>query len=412
VVEAKPFVGIFMSNSQNRSNNGVVCPYCQKKTDAYSPFPNLEISACRECGNGWFDKGKLAHALRTSTDTPPDASRFIEPDNTQSAQRLACPRCPDSRLFQWKCRSIEFHRCEKCGGILLPLKHMRDLRSLFPEPKSSLPKSVAPQTISCNAVSTPQNSESPADSPILRIVAIPVALFIGYVFTLSHGLSILAWFFSIIFHEIGHAAPAWISGFSAIPIPFGFCWVANDRSSLIIIFFIMLWSTGIFLAIKWKSIILSILFAGLLFLQFKMSFFISTDRAKEIWIASGQGGELVLGAVLVAAFVYPLPKQLRWDFWRFPALAAGGLLFTSSFLKWFKVSKGQGEIPWGSAMGGEGRDGDLERLHDIYGWSTDLITKNYYLIAKICLAWIALHYIVGIFSCSVAVPVSVNRTRI
>lgn len=144
-------------------------------------------------------------------------------------------------------------------------------------------------------------------------------------------------------------------------------------------------------------------FAVLLLTQIKLSFFTSSDEARQIAIAAGIGLELVYGGLFIGAFHYHLPRSLRWDFWRFLALFLGALIYSHTTLLWVKIRFGLAKIPWGSAVGTT-NDGDLNKLLRQWQWTEADIIERFSGLALLSLVWILGHYIVSL-------PSMVRRIR-
>ncbi len=390
--------------------NAIICPCCLVEVKDFSPFPKLVVNLCNSCGNCWFDKGELALVLRTSADLPANARSIVElscektqSDEVQSEKelKLPCPRCSGVFLRPWMLENERFHKCESCHGILIKLKMIQShtIRVSDISAKPLMGSSIASQTERKNEYkneSLTVKESNPLDSRAITFWAMPMMFFAAGVVSFSGRFSVLEWLFSIPFHEFGHAFAAWLGGRSAVPIPYGFTWWGNQRCTSIIQIFIILWLLGVLAAYRTRSLTLAIIFASLFIFQLRMSFFITESQLEEIMIASGLAGEVILGCVLVGAFVYTLPKVLRWDFWRFPALFVGSILLSHSGVLWLGIKMGRLPIPWGSAMGGEGRNGDLQRLHDSFGWTENFIVKKYATVVILSLAWVVVHYVAGV----------------
>jgi hypothetical protein len=79
---------------------------------------------------------------------------------------------------------------------------------------------------------------------------------------------------------------------------------------------------------------------------------------------------------LLAAFHFPLPDRLRWDFWRWPALLPGSVCFTHALLLWARAAGDASQLPWGAAIGDDS-DGDINRLVRDFGWSAAALASFY-----------------------------------
>ncbi len=108
-------------------------------------------------------------------------------------------------------------------------------------------------------------------------------------------------------------------------------------------------------------------------------------------ILGGALGELVLGALLLIAFHFPLPDRLRWDFWRWPALLPGAVCFGQAALLWIRSAGDASQVPWGAAIGDES-DGDMNRLVRDFGWSAAELTSFYLKVAALSALALGLAY--------------------
>jgi hypothetical protein len=95
-----------------------------------------------------------------------------------------------------------------------------------------------------------------------------------------------------------------------------------------------------------------------------------------IW--GGGGGDFIVSTFFILGFYFRLPDRLRWDFFRFPVLFIGVYCFVSSYEMWLDISSAALELPFGS-FGGDRSDtgGDLNRLHNEFGWSDAKIIKSF-----------------------------------
>jgi hypothetical protein len=109
--------------------------------------------------------------------------------------------------------------------------------------------------------------------------------------------------------------------------------------------------------------------------------FVPARLTSMLQILSGALGEIVIGALVLMTFHFPLPDRLRWDFWRWPALMPASLCLAQSLLLWSRAVHDVRQIPWGSAIGSEA-DGDMNRLVASFGWKPAALA-TFYLTAGI-----------------------------
>jgi hypothetical protein len=194
-------------------------------------------------------------------------------------------------------------------------------------------------------------------------------------------------------HELGHAIVAWLSGYGATPLPFGWTNVSEDRSPMVYfcfltLLFILFWS-GWREQKRWGMVMAMMLSI----IQFYLTW-IMPEYSTTTWISfGGVGGELLLSTVLMVCFYFPLPDRLRWDFWRYPVLLMAAYTFTASFGLWHQIKAGAADIPWGSMLGGQGdAGGDMNKL-SASGWSDVQIVSAYSHLGNICVV-----VLVGIYA--------------
>jgi hypothetical protein len=168
-------------------------------------------------------------------------------------------------------------------------------------------------------------------------------------------------------HELGHALAAWWSGRRALPLPIGFTAWSEERSSLLVgmqvLFVALLALHGVR---ERKALPVAIAVA----LGLAVGVGVTTPLAvSEGWvIAAGQIGETLLPAVFVAAFHLPLPRRLRWDFWRWLVALVALFALASAVRSGWQIADGERPLPWGALLGNES-DGDLNRLVGEHGWT-------------------------------------------
>jgi Zn-finger nucleic acid-binding protein len=238
-----------------------------------------------------------------------------------------------------------------------------------------------------------QTSSEPADRVSFEhglgnVLGVPLALGLGLLFCstpVGHFLGALA---GMPFHELGHALASWLSSRFAVPLPFFTVW--HERQS--VLFGLSVAATLVWLG--WRSrheqrrfgLVLSL---GLLSIQIGLSWFVPARLTSMLQILSGALGEIVIAALVLVAFHFPLPDRLRWDFWRWPALLPASLCLARSLLLWSRAVDDVRQIPWGSAIGSEA-DGDMNRLVASFGWKPAELATFYLTAGITSLAALAL----------------------
>jgi hypothetical protein len=184
------------------------------------------------------------------------------------------------------------------------------------------------------------------------------------------------------FHELGHALASWLGSRFAVPLPFFTVW-SNEQSLPFGLALAALLGWFGFYSLREGRRFGLVLAAALLTAQLWLSCFVSARASLMFQILGGALGEIVLGALVLAAFHFPLPDRLRWDFWRWPALLPGAVCFGQAVLTWLAAARDARRIPWGSAIGDES-DGDMNRLVRDFGWSAAELARFY--LGAACLA--------------------------
>ena len=186
-------------------------------------------------------------------------------------------------------------------------------------------------------------------------------------------------------HECGHATIAWLCGYKALPLPFGWTSIGNERSpfvyfSILILLGLLFWS-GHKENRRWPMG----LAVALAILQFYMTWLISEHTTYLLFSFGGIGGEFYLSTLLIVSFFFPLPEYWRWDFYRYPAVLAASFTFIGSFSRWRQIKKGLEGIPWGTLFGGASDSGgDMNQLSEIYGWRDQQIIDVYNSLGSLC----------------------------
>lgn len=218
----------------------------------------------------------------------------------------------------------------------------------------------------------------------LRAIAVPVAFVLSLLFYLSpSGHSLQRTFLTMIPHELGHAATAWLAGITAIPsvwktLVFGRGWLVP-----------ILVGTGnaALLWFGWKRNRTPLLLAGLALggLQLVLT---TTDLASaQVAITfGGDAGAMIIGTLLVLTFFAPPGSAFRKGALRWGLLVIGAATVTDTFATWWTARTDRSVIPFGEIEGVGGSDPTKLAAA---GWSVDQIVDRYVLVGGVCLAVIA-----------------------
>jgi hypothetical protein len=231
------------------------------------------------------------------------------------------------------------------------------------------------------------------DSVKANALTLPIAMAIAW---LTHALFITRFFlgfFSLQFHELGHAMHAWMLSRFAMPLFYGETIWHLKRSLGVYVLLIAAEAVTAYWSFRENKFFLPFVCACLFFVQTRL---LSADQTTaEMWMVfGGVAGEFYLSTFLVVASFYQLPPVLRWDFWRFPALGVGTYVFWDSYSFWLDVARGRKQLPLGTLLqGAKDNHGDMNRLIHPFGWTEQSITHAYLSIGHVCLAIVIAHYI-------------------
>lgn len=222
------------------------------------------------------------------------------------------------------------------------------------------------------------------DSWRVRALAAPVVAGLAVLAQLSP-LGFLLAGFHVWIHEFGHATVAWMTGYRALPLPFGWTSYGAEQSKLV--YFGLLFLLGVLFAagMRERKIVPMLAAAALAVVQYWMTWKVPDYRA-EVWRAfSGVGGEFYLSAAMMGLFFFRLPEWFRWDVCRYVFLFLGAGAFFKSWLMWRRIRRGDEGIPYGSMIHGEDdAGGDMNQLRD-FGWTQRQIIQTYNDLAQTCL---------------------------
>jgi hypothetical protein len=301
---------------------------------------------------------------------------------------LSCPRCGTGRVA-----ALE---CPRCGVIYAKAR------------PSATPTSTAAQPVA-NPPEFPQAAlfEPGARRPVVwvgvldearaelfaRTLVPPLAVAFAWLLVSSPvGHMVVRTFLSMWIHELGHAASAWLCGFGAFPGP----WrtpVSAERMPLV--------SVAIVAALGWLvhrgrregrwmlavggvgGIVLHVVCLSL------------SPRAAQMFITfGGDGGGLVLGALLMATFYAGPESRLYRGSLRWGLVGIGAASVVDAFHTWTRAYADRGEIPLGE-IEGVGLS-DASKLTDLYGWTYSELTGRYVALGVACLVAIAAMYVLGV----------------
>lgn len=295
--------------------------------------------------------------------------------------------------------AINGHHCEACGGLFVDVAGMstlRKARNSKPQPRV-VPEELAhvrrleDVDVEAHLRSDGLHADHRLDRfgfnhPWLNLLALPTALMVGALISSSEGLMTLFLPAHIMFHELGHAIPCWLSARSALPLPCGITFW-NEHQSL----FVGLGMAFLFAVLIKRSVDERRPFAaalgGVLMVLLAIGCLIPTEWSFEVTILGGVGGEFWISALALAAFHFRVPDRLRWDFFRFIVVIPAATTWCYSVGLWLGIAGGTERMPTGTIFGGShDNGGDLNRLISDYGWSPDGLTQFYVALAALTAA--------------------------
>ena len=247
---------------------------------------------------------------------------------------------------------------------------------------------------------TPDSWSTLSEPSRVQTLVLPISLALGFILSKLGFISALLWYFvTIPLHEIGHAVGAWLGSRFALPIgafiPMaGFTMMGEDRSTLVGAMLI----AGIVALGLWgrkrRTGVLLVLAIILLATWSRWTFFASPEEWRRFSVWTGVGGEFFLSTFLIVLGFYELPARMHWDFFRMPAIFYGGMGFAASYSRWLAIRAGRAKLPMGSFLsGGSDSNGDMERLIQVHGWTTDRVIRSYVELGTACALLIAAHWI-------------------
>jgi hypothetical protein len=188
----------------------------------------------------------------------------------------------------------------------------------------------------------------------LRAIAVPAAFALSLVFYLSPtGHWFQRTFLTMIPHELGHAATAWLSGFTAIPsvwktLIFSRGWLAP---------LVVGACNAALLWFGWKQNRTPLLIAGVVLGGMQLLLTTSEDQTAHTAITfGGDAGAMILGTLLVLTFFAPAGSAFRKGALRWGLLVIGAATVTDTFATWWSARTDRSVIPFGEIEGVGGSD--------------------------------------------------------
>jgi hypothetical protein len=294
----------------------------------------------------------------------------------------SCPHCGVARVASTE--------CARCGVIYakarLPAAHAA------PRPDGVTPPLPLAHRDEPSAAWTGSLEDAHVEL-VARVLVPPIALAGAWlVVSSAAGHMLVRTFLSMWVHELGHAVSAWMCGFGAFPGP----WrtpVSGERMLLV--------TAAVLAAFGWVAFrgwrerrwtAMAIGLAGIALHALCRS--LPARSAQALVTFCGDGGNLVLGALLMATFqsvpgTWAHRGALRWGF-----VVIGAASVADACHTWMRARADPGEIPLGE-IEGVGLS-DASKLVDVYGWTYTELIGRYVTLGAACLVAIAATYVAGV----------------
>ena len=226
--------------------------------------------------------------------------------------------------------------------------------------------------------------------------AIPVALGTGWLVKAT-ALTLLIMPLRVLCHEVGHSLVAWLGGCWSFPSISGHAITDYDPSVIVSVMaaFGIIWV--IWQGAKLRSAMLfscgAALAAGFVYFHF----FAGEKRLLECILFAGHAGEFVFPVLLIAAFYAKGPSTWRWDWFRYPLMAAAAWQLSAAWQFWTKAAGNPVMNIYGASIySATVVEQDIARLVNSMGWTPRMATDLYLLLGKISWLCVLLVYAGGI----------------
>jgi hypothetical protein len=360
------------------------CPSCGLSLET-----NEDVLFCPTCKLSLHDAAAFAAGLGLWPDAPSldvQIDRVAEPIGR-------CPACERGELRYGRLAGERLAKCVGCGALWLGGPALARVRATLTRQAARSPADTGgPARSQVGAIEAMQSLDASRfeyDTPRVNAIALPAALALGVLAQLM-GFEIFVFATTSMWaHELGHAVIAWLGGFVAIPLPFVTLHASEDRTLLGATLLTLSIAVGAFFAFRHRAWVLLTLLGTLASLQWLLTLALNPAQATKWVIFAGLGGELVIPTLWIVAFYQRLPG--RWDFWRYPVLAASGVTFVRGLFLWTRVASGARAMPHGSMVGSDS-EGDVERLVRFYHFTERGLAQAYLALAWGCFAILACVY--------------------
>ncbi|MEI7527348.1 MAG: hypothetical protein WCK76_00280 [Elusimicrobiota bacterium] len=221
--------------------------------------------------------------------------------------------------------------------------------------------------------------------------AVPAALAAGWL--LKDIWPTIGFPFHVMCHELGHSLVSWLAGRWSFPVIAGVA-VTDYAPSL----FLSALVAGALVWLAWQAVTnrnplllfcSALLISGFLYLQF----IASPKEFHAYLLFGGHAGEFIFPAVLIAAFYYPGPAGWRWDWFRYPVMAAAACSLAAAWHFWLKAGADPVNGIYGIDISDPQVAGqDIARLVAGSGWTARQAADRYLLLGKAAWGFVAVFY--------------------
>lgn len=221
--------------------------------------------------------------------------------------------------------------------------------------------------------------------------AVPLALAAGWL--LKDFWIIIGFPFHVMCHELGHSLVAWLAGRWSFPVIAGVA--VTDHSASLFLSVLVAGAIGwtSWQAVKARSPLLLVCCALLISGFFYLQVVAGPAEFQEYLLFGGHAGEFVFPAVLIAAFYYRGPAGLRWDWFRYPVMAASACSLTAAWFFWVKAGADPVNGIYGVNISDPKVAGDdIARLVAGAGWTARQAVDSYLSLGKAAWVFVAVFY--------------------
>ena len=232
----------------------------------------------------------------------------------------------------------------------------------------------------------------PFDTAGVNAFAVPLALLLGWVF--KGVWAVVGFFlFKTPVHELGHSILAWLRGCWSFPFPWAFSFYDPEPSMLVTAIVGLGIGYGLWQAWAERATSALALFSALAAGWVCCAFVLTKAQWEPLFIYAGCAGEIVLSTLVILAFYHRLPG-LRWDFLRYPLMAAAAFTLAGAVSYWASVQPDpETMILWGDKLS-QSRDheNDFVRLVQDWHWTPRQLADRSLLLGKVCLGMVLAYY--------------------